>query len=63
MFLGIFQQNITCLPDYENEIIEGEIKAKGSIQTITFLFILLKVLFDPDLKYLRRIKAEVDALK
>ena len=41
---------------------EGELKAKGHICMITFVLIGLKVLFDPDLIYLRKIKAEVDSL-
>lgn len=63
MFIGIFQQHIICIPDYENEVIEGDLKAKGYIQIITFLLVALKLLFDPDFKYIRNIKAKVDAME
>ena len=62
MFIGILANHVTCLPDFENKVMEGEFKAKGHIRMITFVLIGLKVLFDPDLIYLRKIKAEVDSL-
>lgn len=62
MFIGVLANHVTCLPDFENKIFEGELKAKGHIRMITFVSIGLKVLFDPDLIYLRKIKAEVDSL-
>ena len=62
MFIGILANHVTCLPDFENKVMEGELKAKGHIRMITFVLIGLKVLFDPDLIYLRKIKAEVDSL-
>lgn len=62
MFIGVLANHVTCLPDFENKIFEGELKAKGHICMITFVSIGLKVLFDPDLVYLRKIKAEVDSL-
>lgn len=62
MFIGVLANHVTCLPDFENKIFEGELKAKGHIRMITFILIGLKVLFDPDLVYLRKIKAEVDSL-
>lgn len=62
MFIGVFTNHVTCLPDFENKIFEGELKAKGHIRMITFISIGLRVLFDPDLVYLRKIKAEVDSL-
>ena len=62
MFIGILANHVTCLPDFENKVLEGEFKAKGHIRMITFVLIGLKVLFDPDLIYLRKIKAEVDSL-
>ena len=62
MFIGILANHVTCLPDFENKVMEGELKAKGNICMITFVLIGLKVLFDPDLIYLRKIKAEVDSL-
>ena len=62
MFIGILANHVTCLPDFENKVMEGEFKAKGHIRMITFVLIGLKVLFDPDLIYLRKIKAGVDYL-
>lgn len=62
MLLGAWTDKITFVPEFENEVIEGELKAKGHIRTVTFIIVGLKVLLDPDLKYLRKIKAEVDAL-
>ena len=62
MFIGILANHVTCLPNFENKVMEGELKAKGHIRMITFVLIGLKVLFDPDLIYLRKIKAEVDSL-
>ena len=62
MFIGILANHVTCLPDFEKKVMEGELKAKGHIRMITFVLIGLKVLFDPDLIYLRKIKAEVDSL-
>lgn len=62
MFIGVLANHVTCFPDFENKIFEGELKAKGHIRMITFISIGLKLLFDPDLVYLRKIKAEVDSL-
>lgn len=62
MFIGILANHVTCLPNFENKVMEGELKAKGHIRMITFVLIGLKALFDPDLIYLRKIKAEVDSL-
>ena len=39
MFIGILANHVTCLPDFENKVMEGEFKAKGHIRMITFVLI------------------------
>ncbi len=46
------QVNVT--PDFEQQILQGRLKAKGHISAFTFLRHVLSVLFDKNLKILRR---------
>lgn len=62
MFIGILTDHLSCQPEFEKEIMEGNVRMNGHIRGITFVIAGWKILFDPNLKYLRKIKAEVDAL-
>lgn len=60
MFIGLWGEHLICVPDFENRVLEVNLTAKGHIRGIKFIYIAWKVLFDKDLKYLRKLNAEVN---
>lgn len=60
MFIGLWGEHLICVPDFENRVLEATLTAKGHIRGIKFIYIAWKVLFDKDLKYLRKLNAEVN---
>lgn len=62
MFIGLLANHVYCFPDFDKKVFEGELKAKGHIRVFTFVRVAWKFFFSPRLKYLRKIKSEVDAL-
>ncbi|MCH5280261.1 MAG: DUF2953 domain-containing protein [Lachnospiraceae bacterium] len=60
MFIGLWGEHLICVPDFENRVLEASLTAKGHIRGIKFIYVAWKVLFDKDLKYLRKLNAEVN---
>ena len=60
MFIGLWGEHLICVPDFEHKVLEATLAAKGHIRGIKFIYIAWKVLFDKDLKYLRKLNAEVN---
>ena len=60
MFIGLWGEHLICVPDFEHKVLEATLTAKGHIRGIKFIYIAWKVLFDKDLKYLRKLNAEVN---
>ncbi len=54
MFYPLVGKYITVEPDFEQNIMEGELQMKGHIRVCTFLKALWLYLFDKDIKYLKK---------
>lgn len=63
MFTAICMDHMTCVPDFEQQVIEVKGFAKGRIQLFKLAIVAYKFFFDKKFKYLRRLKKRVDAMK
>jgi hypothetical protein len=49
---GFYGESIKVIPDFENEVYEGQVFAKGRIRTITLLIICIKLIIDSNFRTL-----------
>lgn len=50
MVYALYYRQVTLCPDFENEVFEGDIYLKGRFRTATFVRVLLKLLFNKNLR-------------
>lgn len=55
MFYPIYADNVVIIPDFERNVLKGELELKGRIYIITLLHIAWKVIFDQDIRKLYEI--------
>lgn len=63
MFIGLWAEHFICVPDFENKVFKGSIRAKGHIQLIKFICVAWHVFFDKDFVYLRNLSSEIKSKK
>jgi hypothetical protein len=61
MLIGLWGEHFVCVPDFEHKVLRGNIRAKGHIQVMKFLYVGYRFMFDKDLVYLRKIYSEINA--
>ncbi len=57
---SLYGQHIEITPDFENEVVEGKLDAKGRIRLFTVIMIVIKLICD---KKFKRLKNNFNALK
>lgn len=63
MFIGLWGEHFICVPDFENKVFKGSIRAKGHIQVIKFICVAWHFFFDKDFVYLRNLSSEIKSKK